>query len=124
MIVTDSLAPDAWDQIGWQDMETVEDMAHACVYFQHTADGRIALGGRGVPYRYASGVDTDGTAQPRTIAALTQILAEFFPAMVVADDGRVPVAHAWSGVLGVPRGWPTVTYDLSTGLGGRAGGYV
>ena len=123
MIVTAPLAPEVWEQIGWDGMETVEDLAHAYVYLQRTADGRIALGGRGVPYRFGSGVDTDGATQPRTIAALTRILAEFFPA-VAGDDGRVPVEHAWSGVLGVPRDWrPTVTYDRATGLG-HAGGYV
>jgi hypothetical protein len=36
----------------------------------------------------------------------------------------VPVAHAWSGVLGVPRDWcATVDVDPRTGLG-TAGGYV
>lgn len=123
MIVTAPLTPEVWERIGWDGMETVEDLAHAYVYLQRTADGRIALGGRGVPYRFGSGVDTDGATQPRTIAALTRILADFFPA-VAGDDGRVPVEHAWSGVLGVPRDWrPTVTYDPATGLG-HAGGYV
>ncbi len=36
----------------------------------------------------------------------------------------VPLAHAWSGVLGVPRDWcSTVGYDPATGMG-WAGGYV
>lgn len=123
MIVTEPLTPQVWDRIGWNGMETLEDLAHAYVYLQHTADGRIALGGRGIPYRFGSAVDSDGVTQPRTIATLTRILAEFFPA-VVDDDGGIPVAHAWSGVLGVPRDWrPTVTYDPDTGLG-HAGGYV
>lgn len=123
MIITEPLAPAVWQQIGWQGMETIEDLAHAYVYMQHTADGRIALGGRGVPYRYGSGVDTDGSTQHATISTLTRILAGFFPA-VVDDAGRVPVEHAWAGVLGVPRDWrPTVSYDPATGMG-HAGGYV
>lgn len=123
MVITDPLPPQVWDRIGWDGMETVEDMAHAYVYIQRTADGRIALGGRGVPYRYGSAVDADGVTQPETVAALTRVLGDFFPA-VVDDDGQVPVAHAWSGVLGVPRDWrPTITYDPATGSG-HAGGYV
>jgi glycine/D-amino acid oxidase-like deaminating enzyme len=123
MIVTAPLPEAVWSQIGWQGMETVEDLAHAYVYLQHTADGRIALGGRGVPYRYGSRVDSDGSTARRTIEALSGVLAALFPAVVDAN-GRVPVAHAWSGVLGVPRDWrPTVTYDPATGLG-HAGGYV
>lgn len=97
-------------------------MAHAYMYAQRTADGRIALGGRGVPYRYASKTDTPtntGRTQPATIEALHDILTRFFPQLA-----GVRVAHAWSGVLGVPRDWcATVTLDRATGLG-WAGGYV
>ncbi len=36
------------------------------MYAQRTADGRIALGGRGVPYRFGSRTDNDGTTQAAT----------------------------------------------------------
>ena len=119
MIVTDPLPQSAWDQIGWQGMETLGDMAHAYCYAQRTADGRIAIGGRGVPYRFGSQTDNDGSTQPQTVDALREILVRLFPS--TAD---VPIAHAWSGVLGVPRDWcSTVGLDRDTGLG-WAGGYV
>jgi glycine/D-amino acid oxidase-like deaminating enzyme len=119
MIVTDPLPDSAWEQIGWQNMETLGDLAHAYCYLQRTADGRIAIGGRGVPYRFGSQTDNDGTTQSQTVDALREILVRLFPA--TAD---VPVAHAWSGVLGVPRDWcSTVGLDRNTGLG-WAGGYV
>ncbi|WP_127472935.1 NAD(P)/FAD-dependent oxidoreductase [Microbacterium sulfonylureivorans] len=119
MIVTDPLPAAAWASIGWEGRETLGDFAHVYMYAQRTADDRIAFGGRGVPYRYASHVDSDGTTQERTIASLTRLLREFFPA--AAD---VPIAHAWAGVLGVPRDWAaTVVHDPATGLG-WAGGYV
>ena len=119
MIVTDPLPQSAWDQIGWQGMETLGDMAHAYCYAQRTADGRIAIGGRGVPYRFGSQTDNDGSTQPQTVDALREILMRLFPS--TAD---VPIAHAWSGVLGVPRDWcSTVGLDRDTGLG-WAGGYV
>ena len=89
------------------------------MYLQRTHDGRIAIGGRGVPYRYGSRTDMDGSTQPATIKALTGILHSMFPA---ASAARID--HAWSGVLGVPRDWrATVNYDRATGLG-FAGGYV
>lgn len=89
------------------------------MYAQRTADDRIALGGRGVPYRFGSRTDNDGRTQQATIDALHEILVRFFPSLA-----GVRVAHAWSGVLGVPRDWcATVTLDRSTGLG-WAGGYV
>ncbi|WP_424212512.1 NAD(P)/FAD-dependent oxidoreductase [Streptomyces sp. BI20] len=119
MIVTDPLPDRLWDRIGWQGAETLGDMAHAYMYAQRTADGRIALGGRGVPYRFGSRTDNDGRTQAATIRALTDLLHAFFPQAV-----GVPIAHAWSGVLGVPRDWcATVTLDPATGLG-WAGGYV
>lgn len=119
MIVTDPLPASMWDEIRWQGMETLGDLAHAYCYVQRTADDRIAIGGRGVPYRFGSQVDNDGSTQPQTIEALREILVRMFPVTATA-----PIAHAWSGVLGVPRDWcSTVGLDPETGLG-WAGGYV
>ena len=119
MIVTEPLPADAWDEIGWDGRATLGDMAHVYMYAQRTADDRIAFGGRGVPYRYGSRVDADGSTAPGTVRQLTALLRTFFPAAV-----RAPIAHAWSGVLGVPRDWAaTVGFDRATGLG-WAGGYV
>jgi glycine/D-amino acid oxidase-like deaminating enzyme len=119
MIVTEPLPASAWEAIGWDGRETLGDFAHVYMYAQRTADDRIAFGGRGVPYRYGSHVDEDGTTQQRTIASLAQLLHDFFP-----DAAAVPIAHAWAGVLGVPRDWAaSVGHDRATGLG-WAGGYV
>ncbi|MFE1299876.1 NAD(P)/FAD-dependent oxidoreductase [Streptomyces sp. NPDC058731] len=119
MIATEPLSEAQWAEIGWSGCETLGDMAHAYMYAQRTADGRIALGGRGVPYRFGSRTDNDGRTQDATIAALREILLRFFPSLA-----GLGVEHAWSGVLGVPRDWcATVTLDRSTGLG-WAGGYV
>lgn len=119
MIATEPLTDAQWAAIGWDGRETLGDMAHAYMYAQRTADGRIALGGRGVPYRFGSRTDNDGRTQPETIEALREILTRFFPALA-----GLRIEHAWSGVLGVPRDWcATVTLDRATGLG-WAGGYV
>ncbi|MGV9244282.1 NAD(P)/FAD-dependent oxidoreductase [Streptomyces sp. NPDC003710] len=119
MIATEPLTDAQWAGIGWEGCETLGDMAHAYMYAQRTADGRIALGGRGVPYRFGSRTDNDGRTQAATVEALHEILVRFFPSLA-----GVKVAHAWSGVLGVPRDWcATVTLDRATGLG-WAGGYV
>jgi glycine/D-amino acid oxidase-like deaminating enzyme len=119
IVITDPLPEPVRAEIGWRGGEVLGDFAHAYVYAQCTADGRIAFGGRGVPYRYGSRVDRDGETSPRTIAELERLLRTFFPA--AAD---VAIDQAWSGVLGVPRDWSaTVGYDRGTGLG-FAGGYV
>ncbi|MBN9105022.1 MAG: FAD-dependent oxidoreductase [Propionibacteriaceae bacterium] len=119
MIVTEPVPSEAWERIGWDGREVLGDFAHVYMYAQRTADDRIAFGGRGVPYRYGSRVDADGATQARTVESLTALLREFFPAA-----GDVPVAHAWAGVLGVPRDWTaSVGFDRASGLG-WAGGYV
>jgi len=125
IVVTAPLPEETWARIGWDGEELLGDMAHAYMYAQRTADGRIALGGRGVPYRFGSRTDRLGRTQPATIEQLTTLLHDFFPALAGAGGlPPVPVQHAWCGVLGVPRDWSaTVRLDRATGLG-IAGGYV
>ncbi len=119
MVVTDPLPESTWAQLRWSGAELLGDAAHGYMYAQRTADNRVALGGRGIPYRYGSRTDDHGHTQRRTIETLTRLLHAMFPPTVEA-----PIAHAWSGVLGVPRDWnATVSFDRSTGLG-TAGGYV
>lgn len=119
MIVTEPLDERARAEIGWSGAELLGDSAHGYMYAQRTADHRIALGGRGIPYRYGSATDRNGVTQDRTVRSLTAVLHDMFPA-----TRGIPVAHAWCGVLGVPRDWcATVDFDEATGLG-TAGGYV
>src|SRR3954447_25032788 len=67
MIVTEPLAAEAWEEIGWESAATIGDGAHVYAYLQRTADGRIAIGGRGVPYRYGSRTDGRGETAARTV---------------------------------------------------------
>jgi len=119
MIATEPLSGEVWQSIGWQGCETVGDLAHGFFYAQRTADGRIALGGRANPYRFGSRIDRDGAVGQDTVDYLTGVLNTVLP-----QTRGVPIAHAWCGVLAVPRDWSAgVTFDATTGLG-EAGGYV
>jgi glycine/D-amino acid oxidase-like deaminating enzyme len=119
MIVTAPLPRSAWEEIGWQGGEVLSDAAHVYVYLQRTEDGRIAIGGRGAPYRFASGTGGAGDTSPATVASLRAKLLAMFPQVAGVD-----LDHAWSGVLGVPRDWGvSVAADAGSGLA-RAGGYV
>jgi glycine/D-amino acid oxidase-like deaminating enzyme len=119
MIVTEPLSADAWREIGWEGREAIGDSAHVYMYAQRTEDGRIAIGGRGIPYRFGSNLDHRGATQPEAIDTLGRILRQLFPA---AAQARID--HAWCGVLGVPRDWcATVSLDRASGLG-AAGGYT
>jgi glycine/D-amino acid oxidase-like deaminating enzyme len=119
MIVTEPMAQDIWFEIGWQGRETIGDNAHGFFYAQRTADDRIAIGGRAVPYRYGSRIDRDGKVDARTVRRLSATLRTVFP-----QTAGVGIAHGWCGVLGVPRDWNAgVGFDAATGLA-WAGGYA
>lgn len=118
-IVTEPVPDDIWQKIGWQGHEILGDFHNAYCYCQRTREGRITVGGRGLPYRLGSGIDDHGTPDAVTVRRLVEILHRHFPA---AQGLRID--HAWCGVLGVPRDWcATVGFDPATGIG-WAGGYV
>jgi glycine/D-amino acid oxidase-like deaminating enzyme len=119
MIATEPIPPHLWESIGWRGRETLGDTAHGFFYAQRTVDDRIAIGGRSVPYRFGSRTDVDGRVPQRTITHLSAVLHSILPQV-----RGIPIAHAWCGVLAVPRDWTaSVTFDAATGLG-SAGGYV
>ncbi|MCE4027732.1 FAD-binding oxidoreductase [Microbacterium sp. Au-Mic1] len=119
LIATEPLPPEVWEELHWSEGEVLGDLAHVYMYAQRTADDRIAIGGRGVPYKYGSRTDTDGRTPMSTVRTLTEILHRFFPATTGAR-----IDHVWSGVLGVPRDWSaTVGLDPRTGIA-WGGGYV
>ena len=118
-IVTEPVPESLWRQIGWSGHELLGDAAHAYCYAQRTREGRITMGGRGVPYRFGSRTDVRGRTQQATIDKLHAILMRLLP-----QTAALKIDHAWCGVLGVPRDWcTTVGFDRESGIG-WAGGYV
>ncbi len=119
MIVTEPLPEADWDGLGWSGSETLLDGSHVYTYSQRTADGRIAIGGRGVPYRFGSRTDREGPVPAQTVTELRDRLRALF-----GLGAEVKVARAWHGVLGVARDWcPTVGFHHAGGIG-FAGGYA
>jgi glycine/D-amino acid oxidase-like deaminating enzyme len=121
MIVTEPLGAEVWERIGWAGHETIRDGAHVYVYAQRTADGRVAIGGRGIPYRFGSRVDDAGRTPPITAQRLSAALQSLLPGL-----GSPDVTHVWSGVLGVARDWCPAVGVARSAEGGLAwaGGYV
>jgi glycine/D-amino acid oxidase-like deaminating enzyme len=119
MIVTEPLDAATWDEIGWQARETIDDAAHVYCYLQRTADDRIAIGGRGRPYRFGSGTERANGVPDATVRHLRARLARLFPPL-----RETPIAHAWTGVFGVSRDWAaSVHCDRRSGMC-SAGGYA
>ncbi|MDT5010530.1 MAG: hypothetical protein QOH57_2147 [Mycobacterium sp.] len=119
MIVTEPVSQAIWDEIGWQGHETIGDNAHGFFYAQRTADDRIAIGGRAIPYRYGSRIDRDGQVDTPTVRRLSAVLRAALP-----QTAGIGIAHGWCGVLGVPRDWnASVGFDPASGQA-WAGGYT
>lgn len=119
MIATEPLPETVWQQLHMSERTLFGDYGHSLIYGQRTADGRLAFGGRGAPYRYGSGISTDFAAYPEVHADLARVLGTLFPAI-----RRYAITHRWGGVLGVSRDWrPSVSFSPESGLG-WAGGYV
>lgn len=119
MLATEPLPAAVWSEIGLADRATFADERHLTIYGQRTRDGRLAFGGRGARYHYASRVRPAFDRDESVHRKLREILLDLFP--VLSD---VEVTHSWGGNLGVPRDWfPSVGFDRAQGLA-WAGGYV
>jgi glycine/D-amino acid oxidase-like deaminating enzyme len=119
MIATAPLPERAWDRIGLGQRTTFNDQRHMVIYGQRTADGRLAFGGRGARYRFASRVSPQQDQVPAVFEWLRRTLVDLLP-----EAGGVDVTHRWAGPLGIARDWwPSVGLDRSSGQA-WAGGYV
>ena len=119
MIATEPLSEAQWNDIGWTNRETVSDGRNLVIYVQRTADGRIAFGGRGAPYKFASRIGSNFDNNPKIHSLIEKSMREMFPSIV-----DVPVTHRWGGALGVHRDWfASAKVDHTTHIA-SLGGYV
>src|ERR1700730_10483093 len=119
MVATEPLPQQRWESIGLSARETFSDKRHLRIYGQRIADGRLAFGGRGAPYHFASRVQPSFDRDASVHNMLQSVLRELLPGIEEVD-----FTHAWGGNLGIPRDWfPSVRYDRRSGLA-WAGGYV
>lgn len=119
MIATEPLSDDVWAEIGLSARPSFTDGRRILVYGQRTADGRIAFGGRGAPYHFASRLRPAFDTDPSIARHLTDALHDLLP-----HTASAKITHHWGGPLAAPRDWTcSVRFDPATGLG-SAGGYV
>ncbi len=118
MIATEPLDASALDELGWASGLTVSDQHHLFFYAQLTTDGRIAIGGRGAPYRLGVPISDLYERNDAVRERLTDSIRRHFPAAADTE-----IAQSWGGPLGVPRDWcMSVVCDHTAGLA-WAGGY-
>jgi glycine/D-amino acid oxidase-like deaminating enzyme len=119
MIATEPLGEAVWAQLRWRDGLLVDDRHHLFFYAQRTSDGRIAIGGRGAPYRLRRPIDAANERNAEVRARLIATLRRTFPQAADAE-----VTHHWGGPLAAPRDWSMgIDFDRSSGMG-AAGGYT
>ena len=118
MIATEPLSQSWWRAYGFDGFPTFTDERHLLVYGQRTADGRLAFGGRGSPYHFASTVEPRFDSHSSVFDHLATSLSELFPTL------SAKITHRWGGPLAMPRDkFPTVEVDHESGLC-AAGGYT
>jgi len=119
MIATAPLPDEVWATLAWRDGLLIDDSHYLFFYAQRTTDGRIAIGGRGAPYRLTSPIDLRNERNEHVRERLVRTLARAFPAAADA-----PLTHHWGGPLAVPRDWSmAIAFDRASGIG-FAGGYT
>ena len=119
MIATSPLTENQLQTLGWKNRETYHDARNMIIYCQLTADKRIAFGGRGAPYHFASRVKPSYDTHPLIHEKICNSMRKIFEKI-----GDLEITHKWGGPLGVPRNWnPSVNFDARNGLG-SLGGYV
>ncbi|UGS39213.1 NAD(P)/FAD-dependent oxidoreductase [Capillimicrobium parvum] len=117
MLATEPLPGDVWARIGWAGCEPVADQRHLFAYGQRTVDGRIAMGGRGAPYRPGSRIRVADEVRPAVLARIEEALRRWFPAAAGAA-----ITHRWGGPLAIPRDWSmSIGCDRAAGLAWAGG---
>lgn len=119
MVATEPLNMRQLSTLGWQNRETYHDSRNMIIYAQLTRDNRIAFGGRGAPYHFASRVKPQFDMHTEIHEKIIRSMRDVF-----SISRELEITHRWGGPLGVPRNWkPSVKFDQKTGLG-SLGGYV
>ncbi len=118
MIASEPLPSEVLQEIGVENRETFAEASHLVTYAQRTADGRLAIGGRGAPYTWRSRRNDASEHHRRDHDRLRKMAREWFPVLE-----KFEFNHSWGGAVGVTRDWaPYVRTGENYGeMGGYAG---
>ena len=118
MIATAPLPAEVFAEIGIGHRETFAEASHLVTYAQRTADGRLAIGGRGAPYTWGSLRKDSSEHHRRDHQRLRAMARDWFPVLA-----KYEFAYSWGGAVGVTRDWaPYVRVSENYGdMGGYAG---
>ena len=117
MIASEPLPPEVLQEIGIENRETFAEASHLVTYAQRTADGRLAIGGRGAPYTWGSRRNDASEHHRRDHERLRTMAKEWFPILK-----KFEFNHSWGGAVGVTRDW--APYVRASEKYGEMGGYA
>jgi len=119
IVLTEPLSSEQWNEIGWQNRESVASCNYTVDYLTRTADGRILFGSRGAPYRLGSKISNEQDRHVETHAHIERLTREWFPTLQ-----QLKFTHRWGGPVGMPRDWmPMAHFDRSSKIA-TARGYT
>ena len=119
MVATEPLNESIWEEIGNSERFTFAENSHMVNYAQRTIDNRIAIGGRGATYPFASKLQESKESTVKVHETLRSLLRSWFP--ILRD---VNFTHSWGGAVAITRDWePYLQWDPNSGFG-RLGGYA
>jgi len=95
-LATAPLPAEAFAALGWRGREGVVEARRIFNYFRLTADDRLVFGGAAPRYHWGGRPPAGDAA--RMAESLRLRLASVFP--YAAGIDRLPVTHAWNGVIG------------------------
>ena len=117
MIATEPLPDEFWNKYGLENRPTFHENRHLVTYAQRTSDNRIAMGGRGAPYKWGSARSNKSEQHAKIHKQLRETAIQWFPELK-----NYSFTHAWGGAVTVKRDWaPYLQWD---GHFGAFGGYV
>ena len=117
MIATEPLPDEFWTKYGLDNRPTFHENRHLVTYAQRTSDNRIAMGGRGAPYKWGSARSNKSEQHAKIHKQLRETAIQWFPELK-----NYSFTHAWGGAVTVKRDWaPYLQWD---GRFGVFGGYV
>ena len=119
MVATEPLNESIWEEIGNSERFTFAENSHMVNYAQRTIDNRIAIGGRGATYPFASKLQESKESTVKVHDTIRSLLRSWFP--ILRD---VNFTHSWGGAVAITRDWePYLQWDPKSGFG-RLGGYA
>ena len=119
MVATEPLSESIWAEIGNSERFTFAENSHMVNYAQRTVDNRIAIGGRGATYPFASKLQESKESTAKVHETIRSLLRSWFP--ILRD---VDFTHSWGGAVAITRDWePYVQWDPKSGFG-KLGGYA